>query len=121
MCSLGGLESLPPGGDSHGTRQLRQGAPSSTLALPRMRWDRPAGMSVALLIPSSALPCVNADQELRDLIWDWSTAYAISTHQGTWLAARRDTGEMLTAGTAEELRGKIRADYHARPVPRDGI
>jgi hypothetical protein len=46
-------------------------------------------------------------------------AYAISCHHGEWLAARRDTGEALTAPDAEALRSAIREDYRRRPVPRD--
>jgi hypothetical protein len=57
--------------------------------------------------------------ELADLRHHWSSAYAITYDRGQWIAARNDTGEALTASSAEELLGKIREDYRARPVPRD--
>lgn len=60
----------------------------------------------------------HVQRELADLRHHWGSAYAISQHQGTWIAARHDTHEALTAGSADELRDKIRADYSARPVPR---
>ena len=41
-----------------------------------------------------------------------------SPDQDQWVATRRDTHDALTAESADELREKIRADYHARPVPR---
>jgi hypothetical protein len=58
------------------------------------------------------------NDELADLRHHWDTAYKISLDRGRWLAARRDTGETLTASTASELRERIRADYSRRPVPR---
>jgi hypothetical protein len=58
------------------------------------------------------------EAELADLRWHRSTAYAISYSHGEWLAARRDSGEALTAPDAETLRCRIREDYRARPVPR---
>jgi hypothetical protein len=58
-------------------------------------------------------------RELAELRYHWGSAYSISYHLGTWQAVRADTGETLTASTAGELRGKIRADYRAHPVPRD--
>ncbi len=60
-----------------------------------------------------------SERELASLRYHWSGAYSISYHLGTWLAARNDTREVLTASSAEELRGKIREDYRRRPVPRD--
>lgn len=48
----------------------------------------------------------------------WGTAYSITYYRGQWIAARHDTREVLTAESAQELREKIRADYRARPVPR---
>jgi hypothetical protein len=57
-------------------------------------------------------------EESQDLRYHWGTAYAITWHGSTFIAARNDTGEILSAGTADELRDKIRADYIARPVPR---
>jgi hypothetical protein len=60
----------------------------------------------------------NNERELADLRHHWGSAYSIGYHLGTWTAARVDTGEILTASSASELREKIRADYSARPVPR---
>jgi len=57
-------------------------------------------------------------QELQDLLYHWGSAYVITWHQGQWIAARMDTHEVLTADSADELREAIRADYSARPVPR---
>jgi hypothetical protein len=56
---------------------------------------------------------------LQDLRHHWGSAYSITYHRGQWIAARMDTHEALTADTASELREKIRADYHTKPVPRD--
>ena len=60
-----------------------------------------------------------SERELADLRWHWSTAYDISCSHGEWLAARHDSGEVLTAPDAETLRRRIREDYRRRPVPRD--
>jgi len=57
-------------------------------------------------------------EELQDLKHHWGTAYSITYYRGQWIAARHDTREVLTAESAQELREKIRADYRARPVPR---
>jgi hypothetical protein len=59
-----------------------------------------------------------SERELAGLRYHWGSAYSISYHLGTWHAARNDTGEALTASSADELLAKIRADYRARPVPR---
>ena len=61
---------------------------------------------------------MNQQDELADLRHHWGTAYRISVDRGQWIAARRDTGEALTAGSAGELAELIRTDYTARPVPR---
>jgi hypothetical protein len=58
------------------------------------------------------------EAELAELRFHWDTAYMISLHRGVWIAARRDDGTALTASSASELWRKIRADYRARPVPR---
>jgi hypothetical protein len=59
-----------------------------------------------------------SERELASLRFHWGGAYSISFHLGTWIAARADTREILQASSAGELRDKIRADYSARPVPR---
>jgi len=58
------------------------------------------------------------DGELEDLRWHWDEAYDI-TWDGRFHARRLDGGGTLDAGTALELRQRIRDDYRARPVPRD--
>jgi hypothetical protein len=57
---------------------------------------------------------------LESLSWHWGEAYAVSRPEpGVWLAQRRDSRETLRAGSAEELRDAILADYIARPVSRE--
>jgi hypothetical protein len=58
-------------------------------------------------------------EELQDLRHHWGSAYVITYHRGQWIAARTDTREALRAESADELREKIRKDYHERPVSRD--
>jgi len=57
------------------------------------------------------------------LCWDWGSAYLITRAPGTprpYRAERRDDPSVsLTAPDPEELRNLIRADYLARPVPRE--
>ena len=55
------------------------------------------------------------NDELKDLRHHWHTAYKISLDRGRWIADRRDTGEILAAPTADELRDKIRANYSVGP------
>lgn len=60
--------------------------------------------------------------EYRALRDHWGGAYAISRVPGAarpYRAARRDNGAELAAATVDVLRGLIRADYLARPVPRE--
>jgi hypothetical protein len=61
---------------------------------------------------------MRSEGELADLRHHWGSAYSITYRLGVWLAVRCDTGEALTAASADELRAKIRADYRQRPVPR---
>jgi hypothetical protein len=66
----------------------------------------------------SALPAGIA-RDLASLRWHYGGAYQISVHRsGKWRAARTDNGERLEAGSAEDLRAKIREDYGRNPVPR---
>lgn len=59
---------------------------------------------------------------LQSLAWHWEGAYAVSRPEpGVWLAQRLDTRGMLRADSAEGLRDAIKADYTARPVPREGV
>ena len=58
------------------------------------------------------------DRELEDLRWHWDEAYQISWQDGRFRAGRLDGRGSLQAGTAQELRDLIRADYAERPVPR---
>ena len=53
---------------------------------------------------------------------DWGSAYRITRAPGTarpYQAERRDDHVVLTAADPEALRDLIRADYLARPVPRE--
>ena len=66
----------------------------------------------------------HADQPaLVALEWDWDSAYLIEHYSDVdpeeWVALRRDTGERLSAPTADGLRKLIEDDYRAAPVPRD--
>ena len=59
------------------------------------------------------------DEQLNDLRFNWDEAYVIEhLDDGRWLAQRRDDRQTLLADSPEELRGMIRADYDAHPVPR---
>jgi hypothetical protein len=53
--------------------------------------------------------------QLADLRWHWGEAYDI-TWAGRFRATRLDDGTVLEAGTAEQLREMVRADYSQRPV-----
>jgi len=57
-------------------------------------------------------------EELADLRWHWGRAYRITAPFGLFRAERRDDGAAVTAVTAGCLKAEIRADYLARPVPR---
>jgi hypothetical protein len=58
-------------------------------------------------------------EALNELRHHWGSAYVIAcTAPGVWLAQRKDTSEVLRAGTPDELRDVISADYRARPVAR---
>jgi hypothetical protein len=56
------------------------------------------------------------ETELADLRWHWGEAYEIIYAGRTFSALRRDGLGSVTALTADELRGLIRADYLTRPV-----
>ena len=58
------------------------------------------------------------DRELEDLRWDWDEAYQIGWQDGRFRAGRLDGRGSVEAGTPQELRDLIRADYAERPVPR---
>ncbi len=60
------------------------------------------------------------DAALADLRHHWGDAYLIHHLEtaGKWVAQRRDSRETMSADTPDGLLGKIRADYAARPVPR---
>jgi hypothetical protein len=59
-------------------------------------------------------------EPLDELRHHWGSAYMIACHPGgRWVAERRDAYEPLRAASPEALWDKIRADYAARPVPRD--
>ncbi len=56
---------------------------------------------------------------LDDLRWHWGTAYLVQQMGGRWVAQRRDSHATVSAEGPDRLLGLIRADYAARPVPRD--
>ena len=56
---------------------------------------------------------------LAYLCHHYGEAYEIKLRRGRYEARRRDDGTMLTADSADGLLAAIRADYAARPVPRD--
>ena len=59
------------------------------------------------------------DEQLKELRWHYGEAYVIDhLDDGRWLAQRRDDRQTLQAGSPDELLAMIRADYAARPVPR---
>lgn len=52
---------------------------------------------------------------LLDLAWHWESAYTFGVIDGVWQAVPAvDPSAVLTAGTAEELRQKVRQDYSSR-------
>lgn len=60
------------------------------------------------------------DWSLDELRWHWGSVYMINYRGlGRWVVERRDNYETLSADSAGALLIKIRADYSARPVPRD--
>jgi hypothetical protein len=58
---------------------------------------------------------------LEQLRWHWGDAYLIGRddERGWWAARRDQVGAFLTAADDDDLGQVIRADYAARPVPRD--
>ena len=55
------------------------------------------------------------DQEqLADLRWHWDLAYEIDLCAGTWTARFLAGVGLLSAGSADDLRRRIRADYTSR-------
>lgn len=58
------------------------------------------------------------ETDLADLRHHWGEAYLIDCLSGRWIAQRRDSHATMSADSPEGLLGKIRADYAARPVPR---
>jgi hypothetical protein len=59
--------------------------------------------------------------DLDDLRWHYGEAYLIEYFEtaGKWVAQRRDSHATMSADDPDRLLGLIRADYAARPVPRD--
>jgi hypothetical protein len=58
------------------------------------------------------------EAEIAQLRYHWGGAYEISSPNGMFRAMRRDDGSAVSAPTADSHRTEIRADYHARAVPR---
>ena len=72
------------------------------------------------------------EEELADLRWHWDLAYEIDFSADTWTARFLGGAGSLEAGSPDELRRMIRADYASRKAvaacsgsqdgtPRDGI
>lgn len=56
---------------------------------------------------------------LEELRLDWDSAYQIEMAEGEWRSRRLDgLGGWMHAGSAEELRNQMVADYLLMPVPR---
>jgi len=53
-------------------------------------------------------------EQLADLRWHWDLAYEINLSGGTWTARFLGGPGTLSAGSADELRHLIRADYAVR-------
>jgi hypothetical protein len=62
--------------------------------------------------PLSDVP--DDEEQIADLLWHWDTAYEVSRSCETWTARFLTGTETLSAGSADELRQMIRADYLAR-------
>ncbi|MBV9379718.1 MAG: hypothetical protein JOY82_16505 [Streptosporangiaceae bacterium] len=58
------------------------------------------------------------DDAFALLDFNWGGAYILS-HDGCYLAERRDDHTVLKADTSDELETLISKDYRVRPVPRD--
>ena len=56
---------------------------------------------------------------LNDLDWHWGESYDLAVTRAGWVATRLDNNRALVAGSPEELRALILADYAAGPVARD--
>jgi hypothetical protein len=54
------------------------------------------------------------EEQLADLRWHWDTAYEISRNGETWTGRFLAGTGILTAPSADDLRGLIREDYMAR-------
>jgi hypothetical protein len=51
------------------------------------------------------------EEQLADLRWHWDTAYEITRNGETWTGRFLAGPEILTAPSADDLRGLIREDY----------
>ena len=55
---------------------------------------------------------------MRWLDWRWRDDYVVFSGDGEYSATRIDNFQALTAGSPDELKEKITADYTAQPVMR---
>jgi hypothetical protein len=62
---------------------------------------------------------VSGSVDLDFLRFHWGQAYRIDYRLGQFRAERRDDGATVRADSGGALLRLIRADYAARPVPRD--
>ena len=67
------------------------------------------------------VPDARRKAAVRELDFHWGEAYVIFSGDGVYSATRLDDRRVLTAGSPDELREKIRKDYDARPVPRECV
>ena len=69
------------------------------------------------------MPDITEMDSYARLCWDWGSAYLITRTPGTARPYRAERWDdhtvVLTAADPDELRDLIRADYMARPVPRE--
>jgi hypothetical protein len=77
------------------------------------------------LVPEGDEGELLAEAAKRWLWWlreNWGSAYEFGVQaddQRVFLAVRRDDGVALAAEEPAILLRRVRADYHARPMPRD--
>jgi hypothetical protein len=57
---------------------------------------------------------------LNDLDWHWGGAYDLAVTRAGWVAKRLDNNRALVAGSPEELRALILADYTTAQMPSGG-
>lgn len=59
------------------------------------------------------------ERDMQALAWHWGDAYEFTWARGTYIATRRDNQRSLTSTSVTWLWELVRADYQAKPVPRE--